>query len=190
MRLAGYRIHDLGLGSPGDAYTYAMASNGLFLEADNGLIRARVLLATADVRGLAPLAPVLELNHGLIPPCLLAQAIAVMPAGVEGYAAIAWDGSTYRLVVPPQEAGEAHVTYEIVPGTVVGIHGHGKMDAFFSYQDDQDDQGFQVSIVVGRLDRLLQEARARLSVYGYFAPVRLSQLFPGEFVGLEERDIY
>lgn len=179
MRLVGYRIHDLDLGSRGEAYTYAMAGNGLFLEADNGLIRARVLLAGAEVRGLALLEPFVELKHGLISPCLLAMAISAMPAGAESYAAIVWDGCIYRVVFPPQERGEAHVTYEMVPRTVVSIHSHGAMGAFFSYQDDRDEQGFQVSVVIGHMDRLLPQAWARLSAYGYFAPLGLAEVFTG-----------
>ena len=186
MRLAGYRIHGLDLGSPGEAYTYAMAGNGLFLEADNGLIRARVLLAGAVVRGLAPLEPFLELRHGPIPAHLLALAIGAMPADVESYAAIVWDGLTYRVAFPPQERGGAHVTYEPVPGTVVGIHSHGAMEAFFSYQDDRDEQGFQVSMVVGHLDQLLPTARARLCLYGYFAPLRLGEVADGLLPVIEE----
>ena len=186
MRLVGYRIHDLDLGSPGEAYTYAMAGNGLFLEAGNGLLRARILLAGAVVRGLAPLESFLELRHGPIPVHLLALAISAMPADVESYAAIVWDGLTYRVAFPPQERGDAHVTYEPVPGTVVGLHSHGAMEAFFSYQDDRDEQGFQVSMVVGEVGRLIPAAKARLCLYGYFAPVRLNEVFTGTHSLMEE----
>ena len=177
MEPIGYLIHgaypDEGMG-----YTYLMAGNGLFLETKGRLITARILLAEAEVRGLEPLEELLELRHGRIPRHLLALVMDIMTAGHdrEMYAAIVWDGE-YRIVLPPQEAGPNYVDYETVPGTMVDIHSHGRMRAFFSATDDADDQGFVVSVVVGLLDTLFPEIVARLCVYGYFAPVILEEIF-------------
>jgi hypothetical protein len=53
------------------------------------------------------------------------------------------------------------------------------MGAFFSGTDDRDDQGFLVSVVVGKLDRLVPAAGARLCIYGYHAPVELREVLAG-----------
>jgi len=188
MRPAGYLIHgaDVGLGA---GYTYVMAGNGLFLEAENPLVRARIQIARAPIRGLPPLEDLLELRHGRVPGRLLSQAMDVMTADRERevYAAIVWDRG-YMIALPPQDAGPDYVTYEKVPGTVVNIHSHGRMRAFFSGTDDTDDQGFTVSVVVGRLDTIFPEVGARQCVYGYFAPVRMGQIFD-QFWGLETWNI-
>ena len=178
------------LGERGIAYTYALAGNGLWLEAENPLLRARILVAEASVRGLPALGPYLELRHGKVPCYLMELALsacAAMPDR-EVYVAIAWDGE-YRVVVPPQEGSGGHVDYEVVPNTVVGVHSHGSMGAFFSSRDDADDQGFIVSVVLGDLRRLVPAGRSRVAVYGYFAPVDLHEVFAGPLAWVEEKNV-
>ena len=178
MRPVGYLVHGAEAGR-GTGYNYVMAGNGLFLEAEGPLITARVSLAEARVRGLPPLEELLELRHGMVPGHLLDLVVDVMSAvpDREMYAAIAWNDGEYRVVVPPQEPGPGYVEYETVPGTVVNAHSHGRMGAFFSSTDDADDQGFVVSVVVGRLNTLFPQIEARLCIYGYFAPLSLGQVF-------------
>jgi len=188
MRPVGYLLNTEGglVGEPGPFYNYILAGNGVFLEAENPLLRARVCIAEARVRGLCPLEPCLELRHGKVPGYLLALAVNTMLTSPdrEMYAAIVWD-EQYRIRLPGQEGDGGHLTYEPVPGTVVGIHSHGRMGAFFSFTDDQDEQGLLVAVVLGHLDTLLPQVRARLCVYGHFAPMRLGEVFT-ETPGLEE----
>jgi PRTRC genetic system protein A len=190
VNLAGYIVRSPGgdSGTRGSAYTYVLAGDGLWLEADNGILKARACLAPVPVRGLPPAESLLELRHGRISAHLLSLAVAAFSAraDLEAYAAIAWDGQSYRLVFPPQEGSCGAVTYEPVPGTVVGLHSHGRMGAFFSGTDDRDDQGFLVSVVVGKLDRLVPAAGARLCIYGYLAPADLREVFAGLPPWIEE----
>ena len=189
MKPAGYLINTpLPIGERGTAYTYVLAGNGVFLEAENPLVRTRILLAEASVRGLAPLGPYLELKHSLVPGYLMDLVVSACCArpDQEVYAAIAWDGQEYRVVFPVQDGGGGHVSYEVVPNTVVGVHSHGGMGAFFSSTDDADDQGFLVSVVLGEVGRLVPMARARLCVYGYFAPAELEEVFSGPVSVLED----
>jgi PRTRC genetic system protein A len=190
VKAVGYLLNTPGgpAGEPGPFYNYILAGNGLFLEADKPLLRARLRLAEARVRGLRPLEPFLELRHGKIPAHLLALLVGAMGARPdrEMFASIIWDGERYALRLPEQEADGGHVTYQTIRGTVVGIHSHGGMEAFFSDTDDRDDQSFLVSLVLGRVDSLLPQIRARLCVYGYLAPVRLGEVFEGAPSGLEE----
>ncbi len=183
MNLAGYIVRTRGgdIGTRGSVYTYIMAGNGLWLEAENPLLEARIQLSSLPVRGLPLLKPRLELRHGKVPQYLVAQAVFTMSASSEWemYAAIAWDGEKYELVWPAQERTAASVVFDTVPHTVVGLHSHGRMGAFFSGIDDRDDQGFQVEVVVGKLDRLVPAAGARLCIYGYHAPVELREVLAG-----------
>ena len=84
----------------------------------------------------------------------------------------------YCLHMPPQQATVDRVKYEVLPNTVVDLHSHARMPAFFSGSfDDPDEQGFRLSVVVGRLDTDTPELKARVGVYGYFAEVSLEDIF-------------
>ncbi len=188
--LVGYIVLTRGgdIGTRGSVYTYIMAGNGLWLEAENPLLEARIQLSSLMVRGLHPLLPRLELRHGRIPAHLLSLAMDAFSARseLEGYAAIAWDGEKYELVWPAQERTATSVVYDKVPNTVVGLHSHGRMGAFFSATDDGDDLGFLLEVVVGKLDRLVPAAGVRLCIYGYHAPVELREVLAGLAPWIEE----
>ncbi|MBI4284525.1 MAG: Mov34/MPN/PAD-1 family protein, partial [Chloroflexi bacterium] len=64
-----------------------------------------------------------------------------------------------------------------MPNTVVDIHSHAGMSAFFSSTDNRDEQGLRLYMVVGRLDTLAPEREMRVGVYGYFSPVDLGDIF-------------
>lgn len=83
----------------------------------------------------------------------------------------------YRLAYTKQEHHSASVRYHQVENTVVDIHSHGMMDAFFSETDNADEQGFRIFCVVGKLDQPVPEAKLRVGVYGYLWPVRWEDAF-------------
>lgn len=180
MRPVGYLINtgDGPAGEPGLFYNYILAGNGLFVEARSQVVTATLLVADADVRGLAPLAERVELIPGRIPRVLYELAISVLADGPreERYLAITWEGH-YHLRAPPQEGSSGGVTYERLPNTVVDIHSHGSMGAFFTETDDRDEQGLRVYIVVGKLDTLWPRVKVRVGVYGYFAPISVEEVF-------------
>jgi PRTRC genetic system protein A len=186
VRPVGYLVNrPSGLeGEPGLAYDYILAGNGLFVRAvklartGKTLLRATVLVADAEVRGLAPLARHLELPQGKVPGDIWQAALRMVGLAhpSELYVAVRWDGG-YRLEVPEQETTPASISYTAVPDTVVDIHSHGSMEGFFSGTDNADDQGFRISAVVGHVDRLFKDAAARVSVYGHTGPVWLGDIF-------------
>ena len=68
--------------------------------------------------------------------------------------------------------GCGHVRYRIAALDVgeylaVDLHSHGRLPAFWSDQDDRDDNGVRVCGVFGRLDRPQLEARFRLVLNGH-----------------------
>ena len=185
--IAGYLVNrPEGLeGEPGLAYDYILAGNGIFVRAlkltrtGETLLRATVLVAEAEVRGLVPLSPRLELPQGEVPWALWLAALrmAQLRWPDELYLAIRWNAGGYRLEIPEQEATPGSIRYTAVQDTVVDIHSHGKMGARFSGTDDADDQGFRVSVVVGHVDRLLNEVAARVTVYGHHGPTYVGDVF-------------
>ena len=180
MKPAGYLVNteEGPEGQPGLYYDYILAGNGLFVRAESPLLKATVCVAGAEVRGLPPLVPKLELPHGKIPQHFYYVALSFLSAEPywEHYLAITWEGE-YRIREPPQEIIACGVKYEILPGVVMDIHSHSSMGAFFSRTDDEDERGLRLYMVVGRLDTLLPEVKMRVGVYGYFSPVQREEVF-------------
>lgn len=169
-------------GVRGLAYDYILARNGVFLEAESSLIKARIKVGDAEVRGLAPLTERVELVNGRVPSYLVALVSHWMRRdyGREMYCAISWTGYSYLLERPAQKQFSTQVRYEPVPNTVIDFHSHGKMPAHFSHTDDTDDQGFRVSVVIGKLDQPVAEMSMRLGVYGYHARMSIPEVFSGD----------
>ena len=57
------------------------------------------------------------------------------------------------------------------------IHSHNTMGAFFSETDDKDEKATGIYVVVGRLDRLFPEIKARISVGGKFVDIAPEEIF-------------
>ena len=174
--------HKSGLeGEPGIGYDYILAANGLFIRASNPLLSATIQIAPAEVRGLAPLTERLELTHGRIPFGLIQTALWLLSdagASHEVYMGVVWENGAYQRVFPEQTGSPASVQYQRARGVLLDIHTHGKMSAFFSGTDDHDEQGFQLYMVLGRLDHpVIHEVALRLGVFGYFAPLDWDEVF-------------
>ena len=171
-------------GDPGVYYDYIVAGNGLFVRASSPLLGATVQVAEATVRGLEPLAETVDFPHGMIPRMLADFAIKLLAENPleERFLAVRWQEGTqypqrYHLSVPHQEGTGASVTYERLPRTVLDIHSHGTMPAWFSPTDNDDEQGLGLYMVVGKLHTLFPEFMLRVGVYGYFRPLEKAEVF-------------
>ena len=184
----GYLVnHPGGLaGAQGIGFDYVLGSGGLYVQSESAHLTARVLVAPADVRGLAPVAEKVEIAHGPIPAALFELRLRWFQddPDTERFFAIRWDGRVYRLVVPPQLGTATSLAYAPPAGVVAEFHSHGRSRAFFSATDDRDEQGFRIYGVAGRLDIDRPELSLRVGVYGHFAPVEWSQVFDGPHPGL------
>jgi len=180
VRPVGYLLNKKeGLeGEPGIFYDYILAEDGLFIRVRNPLIKGLVCISPVNIKGLAPLDEQIELTHGKIPRHLydLSLSVLMTSSDREQYLAITWEDE-YRLRIPGQDRNGASVKYETLPGSVMDIHSHGRMAAFFSITDDRDERGLRLYMVVGRLDTLLPEVELRLGVYGYFVPLSIEDIF-------------
>ena len=184
----GYLVnHPSGLsGTQGVGYDYVLGTDGLYVQSESANLTARMLVAPAEVRGLAPVSEKVVLAHGPIPAHVFELGLGWMLSDpdTERFFAIRWDGDAYRLVVPPQEGTGSSLSYQPPGGVIAEFHSHGHHRAFFSATDDRDEQGFRVYGVVGRLDEPTPELALRVGVYGHFAPLRWSQVFDGPSPGL------
>lgn len=170
------------VGERGMAYDYILAGNGLFLEAENPLIKARICIADTEVRGLEKMTERVELVHGRLPDYLLAQVVQRMrqDSPNELYMAVTVSGSPYAVQIPHQTQSTTMVKYDVLPNTVVDFHSHGNMRAHFSHTDDHDDNGFRISVVVGNLADRQAEVDMRIGVHGYHARVSYLEVFTGD----------
>ena len=179
--------HPAGLsGYHGVGYDYVLGARGLYVQSESAHLTARMLVAPAEVRGLAPVSEKLELTRGPIPAYLFELGLRWFQAtpDTERFFAVGWDGDAYRLVVPPQAGTASSLAYQPPAGVVAEFHSHGGHHAFFSATDDRDEQGFRIYGVVGCLDDSLPELSLRVGVYGHFAPVDWPQVFDGPPPGL------
>ncbi len=184
----GYLVnHPAGLaGSQGIGYDYVLGAGGLYVQSESASLTARIAVAPANVRGLAPVSEKLELAHGTIPASIFELGLSWFRQApdTERFFAVGWDGNSYRLVVPPQAGTGASLTYRPPSGVIAEFHSHGRHRAFFSATDDRDEQGFRIYGVVGRLDTAQPELTLRLGIYGHFAPLDWQQVFDSPPPGL------
>ena len=157
-------------GTQGTGYDYVLADGGLYVQAQNDHITARIRIAEAEVRGLLPVQEKLVIRHGPIPAALLNAGIAWMQQTpeTETFFCIRWQAGQYRIEKPRQTGRSTSVVYAPVPDAVVEIHSHASHPAFFSATDDRDEQGLRIYGVAGLLDRSKPQLALRLGVYGYY----------------------
>ena len=167
------------VGEPGSFYNYVLARDGLYIWAENEHFEAAVCIADAEVRGLSPLREEVRLRHGKIPGYLYDTTLIAFSGNpqAEQFLAITWEDGCYNLRYPSQQGTGGGVKYDVVPGTILEIHSHGSMRAFFSGTDDRDEQGFHLYGVIGRVDTYLPESLFRVGVYGYFALLGEKDIF-------------
>ena len=177
----GYLVNHPGgiRGRQGVGYYYVLAGNGVFVQAENDRLTARVQVAGCGVRGLAPAESKVELHHGKIP-------LETLMAGLhwfsqdpdtERYFAVRWEGERYETVTPEQQGARTSLRYQPTESAVLEFHSHGRLGAFFSGTDDRDEQGFRIYGVAGKLGSGTLETVLRVGIYGHFQAVEMREIF-------------
>ena len=188
MKAVGYLTnHPEGLlGEKGLYYNYITASNGLFIEAENSLISARIPIVDCCVRGLAPIEKRISLLYGSIPQRFFDLALSMFLSDIhtEHYIAVAGDAG-YHFYVPVQDKSAGSVVYEAGKDIVLEMHSHGEMGAGFSGKDNDDEAGLKLFGVVGNLGRK-PVVKLRIGVYGYFHELSWNEVFDGSLMGADE----
>ena len=115
-------------------------------------------------------------------------------AEYEALALIYWDTKfqCFSAYVPKQTVSKEHVEadlrdcpYDDDPRYIryADIHSHNSMKAFFSDEDDQDERGTGLYLVMGELNRFFPDIKARISCGGSFVNID-----PGEVIEGLDRD--
>jgi PRTRC genetic system protein A len=181
----------------GTGQRMVLGRNGLFLQLKTPWLDCTTLVA--DMAGGLVLAygevkESLAFEFGVIPLGLLDQFIeqarALLPREAAG--ALIFDERDGALDLRMHEAldaGAGHIRYRIADLAAheviaVDLHTHGRLPAFWSRDDDRDDQGVRICGVFGHLDRGRPSAKFRLVMNGLFRALP-SPWEPGEARGPE-----
>ena len=106
---------------------------------------------------------------------------------VEALAYIYWSfiDEKYYVVIPKQTVTKDSVD-SFLPDVdennfilVAEMHSHNTMPAFFSHIDDRDEKATRVYIVVGRMDKIFPDIKARISCGGKFVKINPSVIMEG-----------
>ncbi|MGB0383663.1 MAG: Mov34/MPN/PAD-1 family protein [Ardenticatenaceae bacterium] len=171
-------------------YEYIIASNGIYVRAENRFISALIPVIPAPqgtVRGLYPLTPSIKLKVARMPTSLLgdvlkdARQMRTKSGQLnEALYRFHYGGRQVRVDRPQQDASKTHVrtTGDGGPDVFLEIHSHGNMNAFWSGTDNRDERGFRIYGVIGNLD-LKPQIRLRLGLYGYYYNISQGLLFSG-----------
>lgn len=176
------------VGERGIYYNYVLSSNGLFIEAENKLIAARIPIADCEIRGLAPLETKFILTYGSIPQRFFDLSLNMFLADPtrEHYAAVVGKAG-YHFYIPVQDKEGGNVNYEVGDYVVLELHSHAHMSAFFSTKDNDDEKGLKVYGVVGKLGGI-PVVKLRLGIYGYYLSLSWRDVFDGCLVGAVENE--
>lgn len=106
---------------------------------------------------------------------------------LEALAYIYWsyEKEKYCIVIPKQKVSKDSVD-AILPDfdeskylLVAEIHSHNTMGAYFSCIDDRDEKATRIYIVVGRMDKIFPDIKARISCGGKFVEIDPSVIMEG-----------
>ncbi len=106
---------------------------------------------------------------------------------VEALAYIYWSftDERYYVVIPKQTVTKDSVD-SFLPDVdenefllVAEMHSHNTMPAFFSFTDDKDEKATRVYIVVGRMDKIFPDIKARISCGGKFVKINPAVIMEG-----------
>jgi PRTRC genetic system protein A len=173
----------------GKLYEYVFGGNGVFIRARREGLDACARVAECEIRGLSPVEPFVEFTLPKVPASLTAlmlrksrEACVTKGSPVERLFYLRPEGGSWGMTAPPQVATSSSVRPEDDAGdsysrSLVELHSHHQMDAFFSGRDDADETGFKIYAVLGRIFSESAELRVRVGVFGHFVEVPASEIF-------------
>lgn len=163
-------------------YEYVVAGNGLFIRAEDSRIEACVMIAPARCHGLAEITEYANLKIERVSDrwlwSVLGSARKRMPNEAM-YQFMFGEMRTWRCMAPKQTASPTAVDFVDEGASVIDLHSHNSMPAFFSETDDGDEGGLRFYVVIGRIDTDTPEIRVRMGVYGHFMGVPADGVFDG-----------
>lgn len=192
------RTGPVGYPTPGKMYEFVYAANGVFIRAQRQGMAAQipiVLYPGKKLPGLMSAGLVVALETK-IPLSILDFMIRTSRENIhsEMLFYLGYFNEKWSYYIPPQVATAARCqpVNPYGPGAMIGmvdVHSHNTMDAFFSREDDRDETGFRLYVVLGRLDKAWPHILCRVGIYGHHAVVPASMIFQ-DFEKSGAHDVY
>lgn len=162
-------------------YDYVVATNGLFIRAEDSRMAACVPIAlTGRLPGLGFVAPHVELKPPRVPVkylwAIYNSACQHLPNEVH-YQLHFSDGE-WCIIKPAQHTTPVSVEFADSGEAVIDLHSHATMPPFFSDTDNADERGLRFYCVIGHINTRPQ-IMCRVGVYGHHWPVQPQLLFEG-----------
>lgn len=156
-------------------YEYVFGANGIFVRAKRPELEALIWVASTRerIRGLSDVTPVVTIRER-VPARAVARMIemAYLAEHFEILFYIAHTPDGWRMTSPNQD--QRHTSVRPVDpfaggtDTVIELHSHHSMQAFFSATDDREERaGFRVYSVIGDLV-MRPTILTRVGIYGHF----------------------
>lgn len=165
---------------------YLVTATGLLVRAESEHLAACVPVATAACLGLVTYPVYCHLKHDRISGHYLFSVFkdSVQALPNEAMYQFVWDGAGWQCQRPAQTRTVSNVDFANHPAAVVDLHSHGELPAFFSGDDNRDEQGFRVYAVIGRVHTSAPEIAVRVGVFGHFMRISALSVFDhlGPFV--------
>lgn len=170
---------------------YVCAGNGVFLWGRRKGLEALVPVVECTIHGLFPVEPFVRLDGARVSDTLVAEMLRVAREAcnederpVEALFYLNYAGSdrqAWQLTMPEQLQSPVTVRpvvgsldHEAYANTLMEIHSHPRMPAFYSSVDNRDERGFRLYGVLGlpsqgeKGQACLAEIRMRVSVFGTY----------------------
>ena len=177
-------------------YEYITCANGIFVRAENDILRACLPVVLhrrggKAISGLQEMVTHIEWKLPKVPITLLHQMSTHAKQHrdehgglIEQLYHIRWHltEQKYALHIPAQHTGRAFATSEATETptgylTIADFHSHGDMDAYFSPTDDRDEKRFRCYGVLGCLNSANPAIVLRLGIYGHWIRVGYKDFF-------------
>lgn len=183
-------VHQLPLPVPSTSgLEYLVGSNGVFARASRPGIAVLMPVSRHEqpLKGLAKIDPCLTVSP-LVPEALLLKMWRLSCANSERQMEmlfhLLWVEGQWQLIVPEQVQDSTSCRPLHTDGdsstnrAAIEIHSHGRMAAFFSTIDDQDESsGFRLYGVLGKVRSTCPEIMLRVGLFGHCWQVPLTQVF-------------
>lgn len=150
-------------------YQYVIAGNGLFIRAEDSRMSACIPIVLTQLHGLADIEPHVILKVPRVPNAFLRSILESARRHLpnEAMYQLWFDGNSWRVSMPAQSTTPTAARFQDNGATVIDLHSHGAMDAFFSPTDDGDERGFRLYVVIGNVNTERPTLCARVGVYGH-----------------------
>ncbi len=161
-------------------YEYIIASNGVFIRAENDFFKVCFQISECEIRNLFECEEYFVMKKGKMPTDIyeaLKLKIENENTEKEKFLQVSFKDGEYTIFIPEQTGTGTAVKYESEEQNVfLEVHTHPEMSAFFSDIDDRDEKGFRLYGVFSVIDGNVADFILRISVYGYYKILDISDI--------------